>query len=501
MLKAILLLSIVLVASAQKDTLAYQGRQAFVHLFEWKWTDIAAECERFLGPKGYAGVQVSPPNEHANIDSPYRPWWQRYQPVSYKLISRSGNEQEFRDMVSRCNAVGVRIYVDAIINHMGASAGTGTAGSSYNAGNRDFPSVPFSRNDFNDNKCRSASGDIENYNDVNQVRDCRLVGLPDLALHSEYVRNKIADYLNNLMDIGVAGFRLDASKHMWPGDLSAILSKVKNAREDVFGPNKRPFVFMEVIDMGNEPIKGSEYTGLGRVTEFKFGIHISNAVTKRNGQKLSYFKNFGQSWGMLQDYDAVPFIDNHDNQRGHGAGGEVVTFFRSRDYKIANAFMLAWPYGFPKVMSSYMFNKNNDAQGPPSNNGADTKDVIVNADDTCGNGWICEHRWRQIYNMNGFRNVASGEQVRNWWDNGNHQIAFSRGNKAFLAINNEDYAMDVTLQTGMAGGAYCDIISGNKINGSCTGKTINVNSDGTVKIYIKYFDEDPVIAFHAESKL
>lgn len=103
--------------------------------------------------------------------------------------------------------------------------------------------------------------------------------------------------------------------------------------------------------------------------------------------------------------------------------------------------------------------------------------------------------------MNGFRNVASGEQVRNWWDNGNHQIAFSRGNKAFLAINNEDYAMDVTLQTGMAGGAYCDIISGNKINGSCTGKTINVNSDGTVKIYIKYFDEDPVIAFHAESKL
>ena len=34
------------------------GRQAIVHLFEWKWDDIAAECERFLGPKGYAAVQV-----------------------------------------------------------------------------------------------------------------------------------------------------------------------------------------------------------------------------------------------------------------------------------------------------------------------------------------------------------------------------------------------------------------------------------------------------------
>ncbi|CAF5009262.1 unnamed protein product, partial [Rotaria socialis] len=49
---------------------------------------------------------VSPPNEHALIDG--RPWWQRYQPVSYKLQSRSGTEAEFIDMVDRCNKAGVR---------------------------------------------------------------------------------------------------------------------------------------------------------------------------------------------------------------------------------------------------------------------------------------------------------------------------------------------------------------------------------------------------------
>lgn len=204
-----------------------------------------------------------------------------------------------------------------------------------------------------------------------------LVGLPDLALGTDYVRNKVIGYLNSLIDIGVAGFRFDAAKHMWPGDLQVILGKLNNAREDVFGPNKRPFVFMEVIDLGGEPIKGSEYTSSSRVTEFKYGMHLSNAVGKRNGQKLSYFKNFGQAWGMLPDNDAVSFIDNHDNQRGHGGGGAILTFFESRNYKIGNAFMLAWPYGYPKVMSSYNFNKNNDAQGPPSNNGADTKDVLV----------------------------------------------------------------------------------------------------------------------------
>ena len=38
----------------------------------------------------------------------------------------------------------------------------------------------------------------------------------------DYVRGKIADYFNDLMNIGVSGFRVDASKHMWPGDLEAI---------------------------------------------------------------------------------------------------------------------------------------------------------------------------------------------------------------------------------------------------------------------------------------
>ena len=28
-----------------------------------------------------------------------------------------------------------------------------------------------------------------------------------------------------------------------------------------------------------------------------------------------------------------------------------------------------------------------------------------------------------------FRNVAGTELVRNWWDNGKNQIAFSRGSK------------------------------------------------------------------------
>ena len=35
-----------------------QQGTVIVHLFNWNWDDIATECEIFLGPKGYCGVQV-----------------------------------------------------------------------------------------------------------------------------------------------------------------------------------------------------------------------------------------------------------------------------------------------------------------------------------------------------------------------------------------------------------------------------------------------------------
>ncbi|CAH1961406.1 unnamed protein product [Acanthoscelides obtectus] len=76
-------------------------------MFEWSWGDIANECEQFLGPKGFAGVQISPPSENIVIEDG-RPWWERYQPISYSLNTRSGDEGALKDMISRCNNAGVR---------------------------------------------------------------------------------------------------------------------------------------------------------------------------------------------------------------------------------------------------------------------------------------------------------------------------------------------------------------------------------------------------------
>lgn len=57
---------------------------------------------------------------------------------------------------------------------------------------------------------------MNNYGDPYNVRNCYLVGLTDLYGATDYVRQSVAGYFNKLVDIGVAGFRVDAAKHMWP---------------------------------------------------------------------------------------------------------------------------------------------------------------------------------------------------------------------------------------------------------------------------------------------
>src|SRR5256885_16998254 len=75
----------------------------FVHLFEWRWTDIATECEQVLGPAGFTAAQVSPPQAHSI--TPNHDWSERYQPVSYSIArSRSGTGAEVADMGQRCAA-------------------------------------------------------------------------------------------------------------------------------------------------------------------------------------------------------------------------------------------------------------------------------------------------------------------------------------------------------------------------------------------------------------
>lgn len=65
--------------------------------------------------------------------------------------------------------------------------------------------MPFTSADFH-TPC-----DID-WGNADSIRRCELVGLPDLDQSRENVRAAIVDYMNHLIDLGVAGFRVDAMK-------------------------------------------------------------------------------------------------------------------------------------------------------------------------------------------------------------------------------------------------------------------------------------------------
>ncbi|MGV8966499.1 MAG: carbohydrate-binding module family 20 domain-containing protein [Cellulomonas sp.] len=410
-------------------------------LFQWSFASVAKACTDTLGPKGYGYVEVSPAQEHIQGSQ----WWTSYQPVSYKIAGRLGDEAAFSAMVATCHSAGVKVVADAVINHMTAGSGTGTGGTSYSK--YTYPGF-YQDQDFH--SCRVA---ITNYGDRTNVQTCELVGMADLNTGSGFVQSTIAAYLNHLLALGVDGFRVDGAKHIAASDLAAIKAKLTN-----------PAVYwvQEVIYGAGEPVQPTEYTATGDLDEFRAAVDLKRIFTS---DRLASLSTWGQSWGYLPGNQARVFVDNWDTERN----GSTLNSTYGSTYTLANVFMLAWPYGSPNVYSGYAFS-GFDA-GPPAGG---------NVSACYTDGWTCQHAWRPVANMVGFRNAVAGAGVTNWWSNGNNAIAFGRGNAGFVVLNHETGALTQTFQTSLPAGSYCDVAHGDPgANGACTGSTYSVGATGT----------------------
>ncbi|MEU5656653.1 alpha-amylase family protein [Streptomyces sp. NPDC047737] len=405
------------------------GKTVTVTMFERKYADVATACTDRLGPAGYGYVQVSPATEHIQGDQ----WWTSYQPVSYRIAGRLGDRDAFAGMVEACHAAGVKVIADAVVNHMAAGSGTGTGGTAYTK--YGYPGY-FQDADFH--TCRT---DISDYTDRGNVQNCELVGLADLDTGKEEVRSTIAAYLDDLRGMGVDGFRVDAAKHMAADDVAAIKAKMDDPG----------FWVSEVIHGGGEAVQPEEYAGIGDVDEFRYGSHLKSAF---QGGDLAQLKSVAE--GKLTGGSARTFVDNWDTERN----GSTLTYKDGAVYTLANVFMLASPYGSPNVYSGYEWS-DKDA-GPPS--GAD--------------GWTGTHAQQAITGLVGFRNAVGAAELTHWWDNGGGAVAFGRGDKGFVALNNGDGALEQTFTTSLPGGTYCNVAVASA--DSCDGATVTVGEGGTV---------------------
>src|SRR6185437_3369892 len=82
MVAAALVATVAASSPARAATTPPRG-DVIANLFEWNWSSVGSECTNVLGPGGYGGVQVAPPEESVTLASQSHPWWEVYQPVSY----------------------------------------------------------------------------------------------------------------------------------------------------------------------------------------------------------------------------------------------------------------------------------------------------------------------------------------------------------------------------------------------------------------------------------
>ncbi|WP_411091942.1 carbohydrate-binding module family 20 domain-containing protein [Streptomyces sp. 049-1] len=409
-------------------------------MFEWKFSSVAKACTDTLGPAGYGFVQVSPPQEHIQGGQ----WWTSYQPVSYKIAGRLGDRGQFKSMVDTCHAAGVKVVADAVVNHMSAGNGTGTGGSPYSK--YTYPGT-YAPNDFD-----NCTAQINDYRNRFNVQECELVGLADLDTGEDHVRGRIAAYLDDLLSLGVDGFRIDAAKHMAAGDLADIKSRLSN-------PNVH--WKHEAIYGAGEAVSPSEYLGTGDVQEFRYARDLRRVFL---GENLANLRNFGEGWGYLPSDRSDVFVANHDTERG----GDTLSYKDGAAHTLAHVFMLAWPYGSPDVHSGYEFT-DRDA-GPPAGGQVDA---------CYSDGWKCQHAWREISAMVALRNTARGQAVTDWWDDGGDRIAFGRGSKAYVALNHEGTPLTRTFQTSLPAGDYCDVQTGKGVTVDTAGRFTATVAAGT----------------------
>ncbi len=454
-----------------------------VQLFRWSWNDIAQECTQFLGPNGYGGVQISPPEASlSNVGVTPAVWWNMYQPVNYtNLTSDMGTQAELQTMINTCHAAGVRVYADVVTNQMAGGSGTAPNGatdgtSSLDSSTTTYPG--FTATDFHTPGCAISSNDYNGQttaadaSDPNavaasalpnfateypggisqyDVQNCQLEGMPDIATENSATQAKIAAYLELLLGMGIDGFRIDAAKHQQEFAMAQIFAAAYGVQPLTL-EGEAPWVTQEVLVDG-ESNPRSQFSANGAVQEFQFSTLMMQALRGEYGASLSAIPadmgtpgNWGGIWTFDDSSIVQTLIDDWDTERNNGnslnasdfVSGDPNDSTTSYMYDLANIFMLASPYGqMAQVQSGYRFTDENAAPAGCAVPSGSSATVCTSAfiggvaqvptsRTTPTSGFDFIHRWTDIANMVGFNIATHGTSMNTWTVGTNNQIAFSR---------------------------------------------------------------------------
>jgi glycosidase len=250
----------------------------------------------------------------------------------YGVAPHWGSISNLQHMVQAAHARGLLVIDDIVVNHAGDLVNSSGTTFNYPAGytlsyanaNKTYP-APFNLTAANPSLTNLFHnyGDIQNYNDTNQVILGWLAGLNDFRTETPYVRsNMAAIYEYWIQQIGFDGFRIDTALEVEMGFWQSFCPAI-HAYAATNG-NTNFFMFGETFN-GSEPMVGS-YTGTEGGGPFKFDSVLDyplyfamNSVfataSGATSQIQSHYNAVAADYDPAAQMQLVNFLDNHDNPR------------------------------------------------------------------------------------------------------------------------------------------------------------------------------------------
>lgn len=168
-----------------------------LQLLNWDIKDINKYLDE-IRYQGFDSIQINPiqPLKYETKDY----WWMSYQPIGFRIGNIYGSKEDLNNLCNNANNKDIKIIADVICNHMAGC----DDGSIYPHPNVD--------KELTNNKYFWKSFDnVTDWNNRYEVTH-KSMGLPGLDLSNYDLQNIIINFLNELIDCGVMGFRFDASK-------------------------------------------------------------------------------------------------------------------------------------------------------------------------------------------------------------------------------------------------------------------------------------------------
>lgn len=252
--------------------------------------------------------------------------YHKYDVINYcEIDSQFGTMEDFDRLMEECNARGIDVILDLVVNHSSsqhewfreAAEYIGTLGADETPDPAVCPYVDYY------NFTREYAGGFTQLEGTDWYYESRFwSGMPDLNLDSEAVRQEIDEIVLFWLDKGVAGFRLDATTSYYTGDDAKNIAFMEWLTGCV--KEKKPDAYLVGECWANNQTYTAYYaSGMDSFFNFDFadqGGNINKVLT--GGSARAFGENIVAVDSAIAAknpaYINAAFTSNHDTGRSAG---------------------------------------------------------------------------------------------------------------------------------------------------------------------------------------